>query len=57
MAINCDCEEVAHLKTVLTNYFLALSEIFPKLELMEREATILANKLHDHLEQAAICQR
>jgi hypothetical protein len=57
MAISSDCEEVAHLKTVLTNYFLALSEIFPKLELIEREATILADKLHDHLEQAAICQR
>jgi hypothetical protein len=57
MAIHSDCGEVAHIKTVLTNYFLALSEIFPKLELIEREATILADKLHDHLEQAAVCQR
>jgi hypothetical protein len=57
MAINSDCGEVAHLKTVLANYFLALSEIFPKLELIEKEATILADKLHDHLEQTAICQR
>jgi hypothetical protein len=54
MAIN---SEVAHLKTVLANYFLALSEIFPKLESIEKEATVLADKLHDHLEQAAICQR
>jgi hypothetical protein len=57
MAINNDCGEVAYLKTILTNYFFALSEIFPKLELIEKEATILADKLHDHLEQTAICQR
>ena len=45
------------LKKSVANYFSALSEIFPKLESIEREATILADKLHDHLEQAAICQR
>ena len=56
MTVNSDFQDVSNLKIVLANYFIALSQIFSILESIEKEAMILADKVHDLLEQAAICQ-
>jgi hypothetical protein len=56
MAANSEFEDVSNLTIVLANYFIALSQIFPILESIEKEAMILADKVHNLLEQAAICQ-
>ena len=42
MAANSDFEDVSNLTIVLANYVIALSEIFPILESIEKEAIILA---------------
>ncbi len=56
MAANSEFENVSNLTIVLANYFIALSQIFPILESIEKEAMILADKVHNLLEQTAICQ-
>ena len=56
MTVNSDFQDVSNLKIVLANYFIALSQIFSILESIEKEAMILADKVHNLLEQAAICQ-
>ena len=48
---------VMNLKQCLADYFSALNEAFPKMMSLEKEAIFVIDKLQDHLEQAAICQR
>ena len=49
--------EVRHLKNSLVGYYSTLNDAMPRIESIERDAISVIDKLHDPLEQLAICQR
>ena len=50
-------EIVTNLKKSVATFYSKLKDLLPNIESVEKEAIFLVEKLQDHLEQAAICQR
>jgi hypothetical protein len=45
------------LEKQLAHYYTSLDKVLPEVNLIEAETASVIEKLHDHLEQAVICQR
>ena len=41
----------------MASFYIILDQVLVEVEAIEDEATSVIEKLHDHLEQATICQR
>lgn len=50
-------EPVTCLEQSLANFYSLLDQVLVEVEAIEDEASSVIEKLHDHLEQASICQR